>query len=61
MDFDNGLANAAAALRPATRHRSLSLGDLARLGLGRREKVPVFTADRAWTGLDLGVEIVLIR
>lgn len=52
---------AAAALRPLTRRLGLSLGDRACLALGRRLGLPVLTADRAWAGIDAGVEIVLIR
>ncbi|WP_236627700.1 hypothetical protein [Caulobacter sp. B11] len=43
------------------RHRGLSLGDRACLALAMREKLPVMTADRAWSDLDLPVEVVLIR
>ncbi|MEI9965243.1 MAG: type II toxin-antitoxin system VapC family toxin [Caulobacteraceae bacterium] len=60
-DFDRSLALRAGALRAATRHRGLSLGDRACLALGEREGLPVLTADRAWEGLDIGVEIRLIR
>ena len=47
--------------RRATRSRGLSLGDRACLALGKRLGLPVYTADRAWAELDLGVEVVLIR
>ncbi len=39
----------------------LSLGDRACLALGRRKALPVPTTDRAWQGLDVGVEIRVIR
>ena len=47
--------------RRATRSRGLSTGDRACLALGKRLGLPVYTADRAWAELDLGVEVVLIR
>jgi PIN domain nuclease of toxin-antitoxin system len=59
--FDASAAAAVAMLRPATRHLGLSLGDRACLALAEREGLPVMTADRAWTSLDIGVEIRLIR
>jgi ribonuclease VapC len=59
--FDEDLARRAAALRGATRHRGLSLGDRACLALAARLGVPAITADRAWSGLGVGVEIRLIR
>ena len=47
--------------RDATRSSGLSLGDRVCLALGKRLGSPVYTADRAWAELDLGVEVVLIR
>ena len=61
VDLDHDQAIDAAGLRAATRHRGLSLGDRACLALARRKGVPVLTADRQWEGLDVGVEICLIR
>ncbi len=51
----------AARLRPLTRHLGLSLADRACLALARRLDFPVLTADQAWSDLDLGVEIRVIR
>jgi len=59
--FDRDLALEAGLLRDATRHKGLSLGDRACLALAMREKLPAMTADTAWSDLDLGVEVVLIR
>lgn len=50
-----------ARLRPLTRSAGLSLGDRACVALARRLALPALTADRAWTGLDLGVELHQIR
>jgi len=59
--FERADAIQAGLLRRATKSRGLSLGDRACLALGKRLGVPVYTADRAWAELDLGVEVVLIR
>ena len=60
-DFDRALAEDTGALAAITKRLGLSFGDRACLALARREKLPVFTADRAWRDLDIGVEIRLIR
>jgi ribonuclease VapC len=59
--FDRAAAYSVGLLKRGTRRRGLSLGDRACLALGRRLGLPVYTADRAWAELDLGVEVVLIR
>ena len=59
--FDRNDALQAGLWRRATRSRGLSLGARACLALGKRLDLPVYTADRAWAELDLGVEVVLIR
>jgi len=61
VPFDRDLALQAGLLRRATKPKGLSLGDRACLALGLRLGRPVYTADRAWAELDLGVEVVLIR
>jgi len=48
-------------LYAGTRHQGLSLGDRACLALGRRRNHPVITADRTWQGLDIGVDVRIIR
>ena len=59
--FDQDCATAAGLLRSATRKRGLSLGDRACLALAIRERVRVITADRAWAGLDLSIDVQVIR
>jgi ribonuclease VapC len=59
--FSEGHAAQAAELWPLTRGAGLSLGDRACLALAVERSLPVLTADRAWTGLGLPVEVVLIR
>ena len=41
--------------------RVLSLGDRCCLALGRRLSATVLTADRAWSGVDVGVEVRQLR
>lgn len=50
-----------ARLRPLTKTAGLSLGDRACVALALRLGQPALTADRAWDGLDLGVELQQIR
>ena len=59
--FDETLAVAAGLMRSGTRGRGLSLGGRACLALARRERARVTTADRAWAGRDVGVDLELIR
>jgi len=61
VPFDAELALAAGLLRPLTRSAGLSLGDRACLALGMRLQLPVLTTDRIWAGLDLDVEVRLVR
>ncbi len=50
-----------ASLEPDTRRLGLSLGDRACLVLGLVRGESVYTADRVWIELDIGVAIHLIR
>ena len=61
IEFDEQQAFAAGALRRATRHVGLSLGDWACLALAMRLHAPAVTADRSWATLGIGVEVRLIR
>ena len=61
VDFTRSLAEQAGGLVARTRSKGLSLGDRACLALALREKVPAFTADKAWMSLDIGVDVRLIR
>jgi PIN domain nuclease of toxin-antitoxin system len=59
--FDREQAILTAALLPQTAPFGLSLGDRACLALARLRGLPAVTADRAWTRLDLGIPIEVIR
>ncbi len=61
ISFDVEQAHAAAGIRDATRRRGLSLGDRACLQLAIRSGLPAVTADRAWAGLGIDVDIHVIR
>lgn len=54
-------AEHAAVLRERTRPKGLSLADRICFALAASRGVPVMTADRAWTEVDIGVEVQLIR
>jgi PIN domain nuclease of toxin-antitoxin system len=61
VPFDADQAIGAGRLRAPTEHGGLSLGDRACLALAQAPDAPVPTANRAWTSLDVGVEIEVIR
>lgn len=61
VPFDGEQCRLAGAIHAATRPHGLSLADCACLALGRLRSATVYTADRAWVGLDLGVAVELIR
>jgi ribonuclease VapC len=51
----------AGRLHARTKRRGVSIGDRFCLALAEETGLPVLTADRGWTSLDLGVEVRLIR
>ena len=57
IGFDVAQARVAGDLRAPTLSRGLSLGDRACLALAQLLDRPAVTADRAWAGLDVGIEI----
>jgi PIN domain nuclease of toxin-antitoxin system len=59
--FTGDQAKIAGSLTAQTSGLGLSLGDRACLALGIALKAPVYTADRSWKDLKLGVRIHLIR
>jgi ribonuclease VapC len=61
FDFDSRQADMAGGLISSTRHLGLSLGDRSCLALALILKAPVYTADRDWAKLDLGLDIHLVR
>lgn len=61
IPFDADQARLVGAMRTLTRRRGLSLADNACLALAQSLGLPALTADRAWAGLDIGVEVSLIR
>ncbi|WP_018878334.1 PIN domain-containing protein [Thioalkalivibrio sp. ALE28] len=54
-------ADLAAQLWESSRRHGLSMADRACLALARDKALPVLTADRAWTHLDLDIEIHPVR
>jgi PIN domain nuclease of toxin-antitoxin system len=54
-------AEHAAILRERTRSKGLSLADRICFALAASRGLSVITADRAWTEVDVGVEVRLIR
>jgi PIN domain nuclease of toxin-antitoxin system len=50
-----------AALWAVTRSAGLSLADRACLALARRSDLPAVTADQAWSKVDVGATVTLIR
>jgi len=61
VDFSAEHARTAGNLVAQTRGLGLSLGDRACLALGLALKAPVYTADKSWKSLKLGVRIHIIR
>jgi PIN domain nuclease of toxin-antitoxin system len=59
--FTTADATEAARLRPLTRSAGLSLADRACLALARRLPATALTTDQAWSGLDVDVNVRVIR
>lgn len=59
--FDEEQARTAGGLVKINRPFGLSLGDRACLALAMQRKATVYTTDRAWKNLSLGIEIEVIR
>ena len=61
LAFDEAQARVAGDLVTQTRYLGLSLGDRACLALGIALKVPVYTAEKAWKKLNVGLTVHVIR
>jgi ribonuclease VapC len=61
IPFTEEQAKIAGSLVSQTRLLGLSMGDRACLALGIVLHAPIYTADRSWKGLKLGVRIHVIR
>jgi ribonuclease VapC len=61
VPFDQNLATVAAALRPAAKSLAFSFADRTCLALAKDRALPVFTADRDWSKVDLGIDVRQIR
>jgi ribonuclease VapC len=61
VPFDEHHARVAAFLWPTTKQLGLSLGDRACLALALALKGQAVTADKAWSKLTIGAEIIVIR
>jgi ribonuclease VapC len=61
VPFTAEQAKTAGSLIAATRSLGLSLGDRACLAAGLALRAPVYTADRSWRKLKVGVRIHVIR
>jgi ribonuclease VapC len=59
--FTDEDALSAASLYPAGVKSGLSLADRACIALARRLGSNAATVDQAWSGLDVGVEITMVR
>ena|SRR5438067_10065049 len=59
--FDDAQSLEVARLRVLTKPFGLSLADRACLALGRLNRLPVLTTDRAWRSLHLSIKIEVIR
>lgn len=61
VEFDTHQAELTGRLIAMTRSAGLSLGDRACLALALSLKAPVYTADRVWKNLKVGIAVHVIR
>ncbi len=61
VPFDSDQAKVAGSMVAVTRQLGLSLGDRACIALGLSLRAPIFTAEKLWSKLKLGVRIHVIR
>ena len=61
VPFTTADAALAASLVSQTRALGLSLGDRACLALALARRIPAVTADQAWAGLHIGIDIQVVR
>ena len=61
IDFDINQAIISGELDSITKKYGLSLGDRECLALAKYKNIPVLTADKTWSKLNLGIKIKLIR
>lgn len=61
VPFDLELAYRSGCLRSGTKSAGLSFGDRACLALAESLNIPALTSDRAWTTLNLNIQVQLIR
>ena len=59
--FDDEQARIAGSMVTVTRPLGLSLGDRACLALGLSLRAPIYTAEKSWSKLKLGVRVHVIR
>ncbi len=59
FDFEQAARNG--ALKKLTKPLGLSLGDRACIVLGQMLNIPIYTADKAWSKLDVNCKIIQIR
>jgi ribonuclease VapC len=61
VSFEADVAEAAGFMITTTNPFGLSLGDRACLAAAQKEGIPAMTADGAWSNLNIGIAIQLIR
>jgi PIN domain nuclease of toxin-antitoxin system len=61
VSFEAGAAEAAGFMITTTNPHGLSLGDRACLAAAQKEGISAMTADRAWSGVNVGIPIQVIR